>query len=553
MFLTKPSRRPEQFTLDADHPLSHGLVFAGLGGHVGGTLYHDASANKVDGALVNFTDAGNKPSDSWAIDGLLNRRILTSVSGKNNSVNLNNPQILTPTGDFSAAIWYYLTANLTGYPMAKGGASGSRVWGLACSSGSGPNYFLTGNQSGAWDVVLTAGTTTAATWTHLAGTVRGTTATIYINGVERGTATRSGTSYVSTGNFTILNTSDVANPFIGSIADPLVYSRCLSPPEIAALADPSNVDLRVGNVPLILPIRRYWPVVGSTGSGPTNYTSSLSGSITSAATLARRGGKPFAAAATPAGSVAKQTAKPRTGAIATAGSITKRAGKALSGSIAAEALKAAKQIAKAITGGVTLTGGTVDKIRAAVRSFAASIAPAGSIAKQAAKSLAGTATTAGAVVKRAAKSIAGSLAPSGGTVSKIKAALRSLSGSIAPSGSITKRAAKGLSGSAAPSGSIAKRLARALSATVTLTGGTVSKIKAALLSLSGSISPAGSLSRLPGKLLSGSIAPAGSLAKRLARALSATLSAAGSFSSVLGGSFSSAAVYFRNFVLSRRG
>jgi hypothetical protein len=48
----------------------------------------------------------------------------------------------------------------------------------------------------------------------------------------------------------------------GWITDCMWFRRVLSPSEIEQLADPANVDLRIGNVPLILsPRRRFWPVV----------------------------------------------------------------------------------------------------------------------------------------------------------------------------------------------------------------------------------------------------------------------------------------------------
>lgn len=50
--------------------------------------------------------------------------------------------------------------------------------------------------------------------------------------------------------------------FDGFYADAIIWTgRALAPSEIEQLADPSNVDLRVGGVPLILPPRRrLWPV-----------------------------------------------------------------------------------------------------------------------------------------------------------------------------------------------------------------------------------------------------------------------------------------------------
>lgn len=41
--------------------------------------------------------------------------------------------------------------------------------------------------------------------------------------------------------------------FKGLVADVLIFDRPLRPAEIAELADPYNIDLRVGNVPLLLP------------------------------------------------------------------------------------------------------------------------------------------------------------------------------------------------------------------------------------------------------------------------------------------------------------
>lgn len=66
------------------------------------------------------------------------------------------------------------------------------------------------------------------------------------------------------GQFRVLSwaTGETNYATIGRIADACAWLRMLTPDEIKALADPSNVDLRVGGVPLILPPRRrYWPVV----------------------------------------------------------------------------------------------------------------------------------------------------------------------------------------------------------------------------------------------------------------------------------------------------
>ena len=66
----------------------------------------------------------------------------------------------------------------------------------------------------------------------------------------------------------------------------------LSPDESAALADPANVDLRVGGVPLVRPIRRFFavppvPPVGATlGATAAAATAALAGTVAVRGTLA---------------------------------------------------------------------------------------------------------------------------------------------------------------------------------------------------------------------------------------------------------------------------
>ena len=82
-------------------------------------------------------------------------------------------------------------------------------------------------------------------WAHIAGTYDGTTARIYINGVETGSRTGSitiennsldlqiGGSYGS--SFTSPNTGE--EYFNGNIDEVLLFNRALSPEEIAQLAN----------------------------------------------------------------------------------------------------------------------------------------------------------------------------------------------------------------------------------------------------------------------------------------------------------------------------
>jgi len=57
----------------------------------------------------------------------------------------------------------------------------------------------------------------------------------------------------------------------GELSDPCIWRARLGQSELSALADPSNVDLRVGGIPAILPpARRWWPVAVAE-EGPTPW------------------------------------------------------------------------------------------------------------------------------------------------------------------------------------------------------------------------------------------------------------------------------------------
>ena len=61
------------------------------------------------------------------------------------------------------------------------------------------------------------------------------------------------------------NAPNIIHPFGGSVVDVIAADAAFSNSEISQMADPFNVDLRIGGIPLILPPRRrYWPVVSET-------------------------------------------------------------------------------------------------------------------------------------------------------------------------------------------------------------------------------------------------------------------------------------------------
>jgi hypothetical protein len=88
---------------------------------------------------------------------------------------------------------------------------------------------------------------------------------IYHNGGLVDTRTAAISASAWTRPFALSENSDAA--IDGSIADPMMFERVLSPAEVRAIADPGNTDLRVGGIPLILPkARRLWGV-GAVATG----------------------------------------------------------------------------------------------------------------------------------------------------------------------------------------------------------------------------------------------------------------------------------------------
>ena len=94
-------------------------------------------------------------------------------------------------------------------------------------------------------------------WQHFVGTCSHTFVRIWKNGVfiaETAITVSPSVTYADASIGTA--STGTAYGWCGQLADIGFWSRPLSAGEIAVLADPSNVDLRVGGVPLILPPRR---------------------------------------------------------------------------------------------------------------------------------------------------------------------------------------------------------------------------------------------------------------------------------------------------------
>lgn len=254
-------QRPEWFSLNRSHPLSRGLVFAGLGRVRGSGKYLDSSPYGKHGTLTGFAT----PAASWSR--ALGRAVLTH-NGTNEYVFVSSPPIASGVLAHTVCGWFKVLTSATSASFSLGNSTDStyvsslvvetdqraRAWqrGVTTSANiyTGKNYILTG------------------IWYHWALVVSGQASrSFYING-----------NIVGTPETTDIGATPVNRMAIGSlyrssaelfanvvVADALISARCLSVSEIRQLADPSNVMLSG----LILPPRRR--VFASAGAAPAAF------------------------------------------------------------------------------------------------------------------------------------------------------------------------------------------------------------------------------------------------------------------------------------------
>jgi len=246
------------------------------------TLF-DASGFGNHGTLTNMAIPATATS-GWGWDNTLGRFGLNYSTGQYVSIAGTPDLSFAGGGDipFSLSVWANLTdatnSGLVGKATATG--VGFAEWGFwfgaddklnfACWSGGDTSKYIVGTTA-----ALTAIQGTA---THIVGTYNGSAAkeglAIYVNGVPK-SLTLGSSGYVSMTNTGVVVRTGTGygstHPCKGRLCDNLIFRRQLSPTEIAALADPSNVMLRVGGVSLIQEPRRVLWRVAPVGGGFKPY------------------------------------------------------------------------------------------------------------------------------------------------------------------------------------------------------------------------------------------------------------------------------------------
>jgi hypothetical protein len=253
----KMRERPENFRLNTDCWLSRGSVFAGLGQFGGSksTLYKDSSLYQNEGTLT-----GMDPPTDWVWEATLGRWV-TDYDGINDYVLCPNTNLLRPTLASTAAVWCLgQSPNASNYSlMGTLGSSGNRGWAMGVNNAADLNATIAVNATTQFQVPVND-IHVSTIWTHYAMVfVPSVGLYVYQNGVLKGSNTTAppASQYQSTLAMRIGDRGDGSAKFLGSIADPMLWNdRALCQSEISALADPSNIDLRVGGIPLIEPLWR---------------------------------------------------------------------------------------------------------------------------------------------------------------------------------------------------------------------------------------------------------------------------------------------------------
>jgi hypothetical protein len=261
------TERPDDFQVDLSADIFRGAVFLGLGRDHHGFRFRDESASGSHGALTGYTGAGNTPVDRWGR--AIGVACLTYAP---------NDYVAGPTWgllqqEVTFATWWRSAGNYTANQALMGNAaSGSETSGVI-TFGYTDNKIEWWQNNGGKVLSSTASISTDA-WRHVAVTRTKAganyTVKLYLDGVLDNTWTGTTAPDATAGQQLCLGRFGAYAGYylIGSLADSGVWSRALSPAEIAQLADPAWIVMMGGAIYT----RSQRAVVGQVGA--VTYTGS---------------------------------------------------------------------------------------------------------------------------------------------------------------------------------------------------------------------------------------------------------------------------------------
>lgn len=245
------TERPSEWRLNPEWPLYGALGAWFFGSHQGTAYVADASRRRNHAALTGFAGAGNLPVNAWRWFPSI-RRFGVWFDGVNDYAITGRNSV--GAGAITLAWWGQKTSpNVQIVLMDKAAfydANGVEVYAdtqLYVRGGSGTAANSTSSVYGGM-----------TTMRHQAIVIAGTTATFYVDGKADGSGANDLPTaramqlyighYPGLGYFYTGGQSDLLQ-FDGDQRWALPY-----------IADPSNVDLRVGGIPAVLPVRTWYPV-----------------------------------------------------------------------------------------------------------------------------------------------------------------------------------------------------------------------------------------------------------------------------------------------------
>jgi hypothetical protein len=202
-------------------PALPGLVAAYAFDEASGTTVADASGNNNNGTLgagVTRTTQGRFGS-ALAFNGT-------------GYVSVPHSASLALTTGMTLEAWVFPTGSPTSWATAlMKNVTGDAAYLLYAGSPNNAMVYVTPQGSASARVTNTAALP-LNTWSHIAGTYDGTTLRFYVNGVQIGSRSVSGTLVTSSGPLTIGGNTVWGEFFQGQIDQVRIYNRALSPAEI---------------------------------------------------------------------------------------------------------------------------------------------------------------------------------------------------------------------------------------------------------------------------------------------------------------------------------